>query len=202
MDKTIEVEKALNQSKCPYKEWCWRLVYTAVCKDQPYTMGEAPERFDVLCAGGLNGFANIFPFGGVYCKKLPHSENGKLINECPSVAGRPFKDCTEYRYEEKRKKQKNNTSRPRNLSHNVRRIRKKIDPKVIKAVYQRFRYNCAYCGINQNQKTPDGRRVVMTVDHRVPLNMGGTDEYCNLALACRTCNSMKKDQLWELGCRK
>jgi len=187
----------LNDVRCKYKEWCWRLVYTLVCEDIKYGLKNAPDRFDVLCAGSLDGFANIYPRNGVYCKHLPYFDGHKFHNSCPDN-----RKCPEFIYEEEMQRKKGKAGKAKNLTHNVRRIRNRIAPSVRKSVYREHKFNCVYCGININQNTPDGKKVVMTIDHKVPLNLGGTDEYSNLVLACRTCNSIKKDQIWKVGCRK
>ncbi len=45
-------------------------------------------------------------------------------------------------------------------------------------------YACRYCGA----KAPD---VILTVDHVVPVALGGTDALSNLAAACGSCNTGK-----------
>jgi len=191
------VEDVLAKTKCIYKEWCWRLVYTCVLQEIKYSLKEAPDRFDVLCAGNLAGFANIYPRSGVYCKNLPYFDGHKMHNICPDSLR-----CAEYIYESNLQKKRGKFGKAKNLSHNVKRVRSRIAPSIRRSIYREHKFNCVYCGININQNTPDGKKVVMTIDHRVPINMGGTDEYDNLVLACRTCNSIKKDQIWKLGCRK
>ena len=51
-------------------------------------------------------------------------------------------------------------------------------------VLRRDSYTCRYCGA----KAPD---VKMTVDHVVPVALGGTDEPANLVAACGDCNGGK-----------
>jgi hypothetical protein len=60
------------------------------------------------------------------------------------------------------------------------------------AVSRRLRYEilrrddhaCRYCG----QRAPD---VPLTVDHVIPVALGGTDEPANLVTACKDCNAGK-----------
>lgn len=51
-------------------------------------------------------------------------------------------------------------------------------------VFRRDGHTCRYCGAG----APD---VQITVDHVVPLALGGTDEPANLVTACRSCNAGK-----------
>lgn len=51
-------------------------------------------------------------------------------------------------------------------------------------VLRRDGYACRYCG----DKAPD---VVLTVDHVVPVSLGGTDAPANLVAACSGCNAGK-----------
>lgn len=47
-----------------------------------------------------------------------------------------------------------------------------------------FKDPCVYCG-----------RVAGTVDHIDPVSLGGSNDWDNLASACRACNSMKNNKL-------
>ena len=49
-------------------------------------------------------------------------------------------------------------------------------------IYRRDNYTCQYCGRND---------VSMTIDHYLPVELGGTDEKDNLKTACRKCNKRK-----------
>jgi len=49
---------------------------------------------------------------------------------------------------------------------------------------------CIYC-INPIEFGND------TLEHLTPLSRGGTNDYYNLFIACRACNSMKRDKLYE-----
>jgi len=52
--------------------------------------------------------------------------------------------------------------------------------KTRKAILQRDQYTCAYCG-----------REATTVDHIIPVSMGGDSHPTNLVAACIPCNSSK-----------
>ncbi|WP_455362235.1 HNH endonuclease [Streptomyces sp. SYSU K21746] len=47
---------------------------------------------------------------------------------------------------------------------------------------------CAQCG-----RTPLDHHVVLVVDHKIPVEWGGTDDLSNLQPLCEECNSGKKD---------
>ena len=51
-------------------------------------------------------------------------------------------------------------------------------------VLRRDNHACRYCGIAAPQ-------VVLTVDHVIPVTLGGSDEPSNLVAACRDCNTGK-----------
>jgi len=52
------------------------------------------------------------------------------------------------------------------------------------AIYSRDGHCCIYCGSEEN----------LSIDHIVPRSKGGTDDEQNLATACRSCNSSKRDR--------
>jgi len=58
------------------------------------------------------------------------------------------------------------------------------------ACLERDGWVCAYCG-----KHLEGADA--TADHIIPVNAGGKDEMSNLLAACRKCNGMKQDKLYE-----
>lgn len=51
-------------------------------------------------------------------------------------------------------------------------------------ILRRDDYACQYCG----QLAPD---VVLTIDHVIPVALGGTDDASNLVTACKDCNAGK-----------
>lgn len=58
-----------------------------------------------------------------------------------------------------------------------------------RAVLNRDKYKCAYCGAKAN-----------TVDHVQPKSKGGKHEWTNVVAACKSCNSKKADKtLQQLG---
>ena len=52
---------------------------------------------------------------------------------------------------------------------------------------------CGYCGVRLTLDV--GRTNTCTVDHIIPLSKGGSGKAYNKTLACRGCNSSKKDSL-------
>lgn len=54
------------------------------------------------------------------------------------------------------------------------------------SIYARDRFQCVYC-------EADLIDVVKTLDHVVPVELGGSNEATNLVTACKQCNSAKRD---------
>lgn len=54
-------------------------------------------------------------------------------------------------------------------------------------------FRCAYCGITMNfsPKNGDGNLSRFTIDHRVPIAIGGSNESSNLCVCCEGCNREK-----------
>lgn len=53
-------------------------------------------------------------------------------------------------------------------------------------IYHNNNYKCAYCG----DTIISGK--VFTLDHIIPIELGGTNKANNLVVACRNCNSSKE----------
>lgn len=67
-------------------------------------------------------------------------------------------------------------------SHN----RKKRKPmsgykRAFKTIAKKYKFKCVTCGTDKN----------LTLDHIKPVSKGGTDDFSNLQLMCRSCNSRK-----------
>lgn len=56
-----------------------------------------------------------------------------------------------------------------------------------RGIYVRDGHTCQYCG----RDVADG--AVLTLDHVVPCELGGTNANDNLVTACNSCNSAKQD---------
>ena len=61
-----------------------------------------------------------------------------------------------------------------------------IRPAKRLAIYARDGFACAYCGAGAEDS-------VLTLDHLVPRELGGTHEVRNLVTACVSCNSSRRD---------
>jgi hypothetical protein len=59
-----------------------------------------------------------------------------------------------------------------------------ISPKTRFLVLRSYNYTCAYCG----RRPP---KIVLEVDHKIPISLGGSDELSNLIAACWDCNRGK-----------
>jgi hypothetical protein len=55
-------------------------------------------------------------------------------------------------------------------------------------VYRRDNYTCQYCKRND---------VPLTIDHKTPVDLGGTDEQYNLVACCRSCNKEKGNMSYD-----
>lgn len=62
--------------------------------------------------------------------------------------------------------------------------RKPISRRLRYEILRRDDYACRYCGV----RAPD---VVLTIDHVIPVSLGGTDDPVNLVAACKDCNAGK-----------
>lgn len=62
--------------------------------------------------------------------------------------------------------------------------RRKINQRTRRAVFDKYGGRCAYCGRILQYKD-------MTVDHIVPLHLGGADDISNYNPSCRSCNRYK-----------
>ena len=75
-------------------------------------------------------------------------------------------------------------TRPRSQRPAARTARETISKRLRFEILRRDRYTCRYCG----GSAPD---VVLTVDHVIPVTLGGATEPANLAAACKDCNAGK-----------
>jgi len=71
--------------------------------------------------------------------------------------------------------------------------RKKISPALQQHVRQRAKNLCEYCHASEQWQY-----VRFTVDHIIPVALGGTQMVDNLALACFHCNRRKTDSLYAI----
>lgn len=55
-------------------------------------------------------------------------------------------------------------------------------------IYARDSHTCLYCG----DSVHDTAGLVLTLDHVVPKELGGTNVHTNLVTACHSCNSSKR----------
>lgn len=80
---------------------------------------------------------------------------------------------------------------PQGAGVEVSRVRgqgsKWIRPAKRLAIYHRDSFCCAYCGA----QAEDG--AVLTLDHVLACELGGSNEANNLVTACLSCNSAKQD---------
>lgn len=65
--------------------------------------------------------------------------------------------------------------------------REVIPPRLRTLVYRRDGYACVLCGADDVTR--------LTIDHRIPVALGGTIEPSNLRTLCKSCNSAKGARL-------
>jgi len=68
-----------------------------------------------------------------------------------------------------------------------RKCQRSIGQEVQWRIYRRAGFKCGFCG---NERP-------LTIDHKIPVEAGGTDEESNLEACCRPCNKEKANMSWE-----
>jgi len=154
--------------------------------------GEAPSfipgktmiAYDNLCPE-----VNLFDseFGFRYAKGTANvsgewDELRKSKEKFTSYECRHFSECPEFNtvtFDFKKKYQKAKSERTRiGLSKQLRF-----------EVFQKDNFKCVYCG----KRIEDG--VKLHVDHIIPVDAGGTDEFKNLVTSCQDCNLGKSNKI-------
>lgn len=67
------------------------------------------------------------------------------------------------------------------------------------AIYERDHWVCQLCGELVDSQLPGNHPRGATLDHLVPVSVGGDHSPGNLQLAHRCCNSAKRDRVWGEG---
>jgi len=73
---------------------------------------------------------------------------------------------------------------PSRFTHKTRLGRGSISRDLRDMIWQRDEYTCQFCG--QKPGSND-----LTIDHLIPLSLGGLDESTNYVTCCRSCNQLK-----------
>jgi hypothetical protein len=68
-----------------------------------------------------------------------------------------------------------------------RKLRYEISGAVQQKIWSADNFQCAYCGAQMG-------RVLMTIDHFQPLELGGKNDVTNYLTACKPCNKSKGSQ--------
>src|SRR5260221_9971032 len=79
----------------------------------------------------------------------------------------------------------------------TKRRRKNITPKLRASVYNRDKLRCFYCGEQVFKTSDPSRWRGAVIDHLIPFNKGGVDEFWNYVTACMLCNAQKRDHTLE-----
>jgi len=80
--------------------------------------------------------------------------------------------------------------------HRVRKVAAFIAPVYRARIFERDQWRCQLCRkkVNRNAVVPHPKAP--TLDHILPLSLGGTHEPANVQLACFMCNCLKSDGLY------
>lgn len=57
--------------------------------------------------------------------------------------------------------------------------------KYMQLLLKSYNYQCTYCGIKISRQVPP------TIDHKIPISRGGSNDISNLTIACKICNCRK-----------
>lgn len=87
----------------------------------------------------------------------------------------------------------------RTNKHGIRILDKEEQTKYFytperKELYKQSSGMCFYCGKKLQIDFPN-RKDYMTIDHFIPLSLGGENSIKNMVPACKKCNSEKGDKL-------
>jgi len=209
---------------CEFCGKCWRHSYSLYLQRKgDYPSEGPPDRMSLL----LDGFATSDMARtktdpktgktwscGVYAQTLP--QPGDTSTWCPDMQGLPPADyCNEYR-KEVAYKQKYDKYRAAKMQQQYERFpnmtRRVAIPKSVRQyVWRRDKFSCAYCSrhyadlkdIQMQTREGDGKSRVslMVIDHMIPLAQGGSNTEDNMVLCCYECNSLKRANVWQRGCR-
>ena len=174
---------------CEFSKICWRYAYSRFLLERGWAE-IPPDRWVLFWQGYAS--QEMMPRGGVYAEILPHrAVDGGFVGLCPIIACRGrVEECREW---QKEKKRREHAQKHQHFSQAQRR--EWLPTAVRREVAARDKYSCVYCGANV-------QRIKCVVDHIVPLARGGGNEIENLALSCVKCNSEKRTEIWQKGCKK
>lgn len=74
---------------------------------------------------------------------------------------------------------------PEFAAKNMQRAGRMLDAKLIQQVLEEGNYTCRYCYQHGGK---------LTIDHKIPVSRGGSDERSNLCVACHGCNCSKNNK--------
>lgn len=112
--------------------------------------------------------------------------------------GKMCKECLEQRkkeYWEKYYKVHGRNKQMRRIA-----ILNKAEKETIRIldVYERDNWTCYICGVKVI-KSSNYRKDMATIDHVIPLSKGGSHTYENVKTCCHSCNSKKRDKIYQLN---
>lgn len=72
-------------------------------------------------------------------------------------------------------------------NHNRKKRRSlKANKQLFNKLLVKYNFKCVYCGEKENSK--------LTIDHKKPVSLGGSDKFTNLQILCKSCNSRKSNK--------
>lgn len=74
-------------------------------------------------------------------------------------------------------------------SSNTKRRRIGISQKLRFEIFQRDEFTCQYCGRTKEDN------IKLELDHKIPVSVGGKDDYENLITSCNDCNQGKSNKV-------
>ena len=122
----------------------------------------------------LTGFSYLHDLLFQYLNDYLEVHDNLFVDRCTVTLLKPFK----HQNMKKTKSKRRRTNVPRGLR---------------KEVFKRDNYTCRECGAKKGDKKADGSKVVLHVDHIIPVSKGGSDMLDNLQTLCADCNLNKND---------
>lgn len=140
----------------------------------------------------------------VFCPHCAHDraragvwrQGVKLCSDCGvpipvyKGSGNVCKECAERLHREREREYRRRTG----MGNHRKRARVygvEYEPLSKRKVFERDGYRCHICGRKTNPRARVNTRRYPTIDHLIPMSLGGGHTYENVACACFECNSLK-----------
>lgn len=156
-------------------------------ENTPIATIPSPEKTCQHCAGSMLNKRPQAKFCARTCKDAAHARAWRLANpEKSERASRRWRSANQARCNERSGRWAKEHPESRRAATARRRARKRGAPGSYTAAewldkLALFANLCAYCGMGGP----------LTVDHKIPLTRGGSNDITNIVPACKPCNSRK-----------